>query len=132
MRQGWGKETSAFRRMFASLYLPEANDEQVRWWTDLQRVATSPDNAVRLRQVIDGIDVSDRLARIRTPTLILHSEREEVAPLAEARFMATRIPGARFVALDSANHLVLPQEAAWRRATDEIEAFLANGPRQQS
>lgn len=128
MRQGWGKETSPFRQMFASLYLPDANDEQIKWWTDMQRIATSPENAVRLREVIDDIDVSDQLAEIQTPTLILHSEREAVAPLSEARFMAARIPNAKFVALDSANHLVLHQEAAWQRAVSEMQAFLASEP----
>ena len=123
-RQGWGKENSPFRKMFAALYLPEANDEQIRWWTDMQRLATSPDNAARLREAIDNIDVSDRLANVRTPTLIVHSEREAVAPIAEARFMAARIPDAKFVSLDSANHLVLHQEPAWQRAVSEIKAFL--------
>lgn len=126
MRQGWGKETSPFRQMFASLYLPDANDEQIKWWTDMQRTATSPENAVRLRETIDDIDVSDQLARVQTPTLILHSEREAVAPLSEARFMAARIPNAKFVALDSANHLVMHQEPEWHRAVSEIETFLSS------
>ena len=128
MRQGWGKETSPFRKMFASLYLPDANDEQIKWWTDMQRTATSPENAVGLRRTIDDLDVSEQLAKVQTPTLILHSERELVAPLSEARFMAARIPNARFVPLDSANHLVMRQESAWQRAVSEIEAFLSNAP----
>ncbi|MEK9797301.1 MAG: alpha/beta hydrolase [Alphaproteobacteria bacterium] len=99
MRQGWGKERSPFRDMFASLYLPEANDD---------------------------IDVSGLLAQVACPTLVIHSEREMVAPLSEARLMASRIPGARFVALDSANHLVLHQEPAWRRALDAVEEFLGH------
>jgi DNA-binding winged helix-turn-helix (wHTH) protein/alpha-beta hydrolase superfamily lysophospholipase len=125
MRQGWGKEASTFRQMFASLYLPEANDEQVKWWTDLQRIATSPDNALGLREAIDDLDVSSQLSKVQTPTLILHSEREEVAPLSEARLMAAKIPNVKFVRLDSANHIVLHQEVAWRRALDEIREFLS-------
>ena len=124
MRQGWGRENSPFRKMFASLYLPEANDEQIQWWVDMQRVATSPENAVRLRKAIDDLDVSDQLEKVQTPTLILHSEREQVAPMSEGRLMAAKIPNARFVPLDSANHLVLRQEDGWRRAIDEIRNFL--------
>lgn len=124
MRQGWGKERSPFRDMFAALYMPDGEDEPIRWWTELQRNATSPENAVRLREAIDDLDVSDLLARVRTPALILHSERELVAPLSEARYLAARIPGARFVPLDSANHLVLRQEPAWQRAVGEIKSFL--------
>lgn len=125
MRQGWGRENSPFRQMFASLYLPDANDAQIKWWTDMQKVATSPENAVRLREAIDDLDVSEKLPRVAAPTLILHSERELVAPIAEARLMAASIPDARFVPLDSANHLVLHQEDAWQRAIDAIRDFLA-------
>ena len=124
MRQGWGKEASTFRQMFASLYLPEATPEQIKWWTDLQRIATSPENAVRLRDAIDNLDVSHLLPEIKTPTLILHSKREEVSPFAEARLLAAQIPNATFVPLDSANHVALHQEDAWRRAMDAIHAFL--------
>lgn len=125
MRQGWGKETSPFRNMFASLYLPDATDEQIRWWTDMQRIATSADNAVAMREAIDNLDVSELLSRIDVPTLILHSEGDLVSPISEARYMAARIPDARFVMLDSKNHMVMSQEPAWQRAIDEIRAFLA-------
>jgi DNA-binding winged helix-turn-helix (wHTH) protein/alpha-beta hydrolase superfamily lysophospholipase len=124
MSQGWGKERSPFREMFASRYLPEGNDEQIGWWIDMQRVATSPDNAIRLLEAIDNFDVSGDLSKVRTPTLILHSESELVIPFAEARFMAARIPDARFVPLDSTNHLVLRQETAWQHAVSEIRNFL--------
>lgn len=127
MRQGWGRENPAFRQMFTSMFLPGATAEQVQWFTDLQRITTSPDNAVRIRSVLDDIDVSDRLAGVRARTLILHARDEAVVPLDEARFMAARIANARFVLLDSANHMVLPQEPAWQRAVDEILRFLKPG-----
>lgn len=126
MRQGWGKTNSPFRDMFASLYLPEATDEQVSWWTDIQRTATSPENAVRLREAIDSLDVSHQLKDVQAPTLVLHSERELVSPISEAKFMAARIPNAKFVSLNSANHLVMAQEDAWKRAAQEVRAFLAS------
>ena len=125
MRQGWGKESSPFRDMFASLYLPDATDEQIGWWSDMQRVATSADNAVRMREAIDDINVGDLLSTISVPTLIMHSEGDLVAPISEARYMAARIPDARFIMLDSSNHMVMSQEPAWRRAIDEMQAFLA-------
>ena len=126
MRQGWGQDNPAFRKMFASLYLPEATAEQVAWWTDLQRVATSPEIAIRIRRAIDAIDVTAMLHRVAAPTLILHSRNEAVAPLDEARLMAASIPNAKFVRLESSNHLVIPQEDAWQRAVSEIRSFLAD------
>ena len=95
MRQGWGQDNPVFRKMFASLYLPDCTAEQIEWWTDLQRVATSPENAIRIRQAIDDIDVAELLPRVTVPTLILHSRSEAVAPLDEARLMAAKIPNAR-------------------------------------
>lgn len=126
MRQGWGKETSPFRDMFASLYLPDATDEQIGWWSEMQHTATSAENAVRMREAIDNIDVGDQLAQISVPTLIVHSEGDLVAPISEARYMAARIPNAQFVMLDSTNHMVMSQEPAWRRAVDEIRSFLSD------
>ncbi len=124
MRSGWGKESSIFRKMFSTLYLPDATEEQIGWWTELQRIATTPENAVRLRETIDDIDISDRLPLVKAPTLILHSQREEVAPFPEARRMAAQIPNAKLIPLDSANHLVLHHEPAWQRAVDAILSFL--------
>lgn len=124
IRQGWGNEAATFRKMFAALFLPEATEAQARAWTEMQRLSATPEVAARLREAIDRLDVSRLLARVRTPTLILHSARDVVAPLAEARLMAARIPEAELVLLDSANHLVLSHEPAWPRALAAIRAFL--------
>ena len=48
VREGWGQENPAFRQIFASWYIPDGSPEQWRWWNDLQRISTSPENAVRL------------------------------------------------------------------------------------
>ena len=61
MRQGWGQENPAFRQMFTSLFIPGGTPEQMQWWNDLQRITTSPENAIRFREIVDGIEVSDLL-----------------------------------------------------------------------
>jgi hypothetical protein len=38
--------------------------------------------------------------------------------------MAALIPNARFVPLDSRNHVLLETEPAWSRFLDEVRAFL--------
>jgi pimeloyl-ACP methyl ester carboxylesterase len=48
-----------------------------------------------------------------------------VVPFAAGKELASRIPGAQFVALDSANHLLLEEEPAWERAAGVIRGFLA-------
>ena len=47
MRLGWGQENPAFRQMFTSQFIPGATKEQADWFNELQRVSTSPENAVR-------------------------------------------------------------------------------------
>ena len=125
MRQGWGQENPAFRQIFTSLFMPEANPEQAQWFNDLQRITTSPENAVRIRRTIDEIEVSELLPRVAVPTLVLHCRDDAVGPFDLGRRMAAGIPGARFVALEGRNHMILENEPAWPRFLREVEGFLA-------
>ena len=45
-------------------------------------------------------------------------------PYEEGRRLAAAIPNARFVTLESENHVPLPDEPAWPQFIAEIEAFL--------
>jgi len=125
MREGWGQENPAFRQIFTSLFIPGGTAEQMQWFNDLQRITTSPENAVRIRRSLDDIDVSDLLPRVKAPTLVLHCRNDAMQPFDEGRRLAAGIPGARFVALEGRNHLVLESEPAWHRLLDEIRNFLA-------
>ncbi len=124
MRQGWGQENPAFRQIFTSLFIPGGTAEQVQWFNDLQRMTTSPENAARIRYVVDTIDVSGLLAEVKVPTLVLHCRDDAVQPFDEGRRIAAGIPGARFVALEGGNHLILEHEPSWSRLLDEIARFL--------
>lgn len=59
------------------------------------------------------VDVRHLLHQVRTPTLVLHAERDQITPMSEGKRLATEIPGASFVALDSCNHVLLQHETAW-------------------
>jgi pimeloyl-ACP methyl ester carboxylesterase len=93
----------------------------------LQRKTTSPENAVRMLRTVGNIDVTGLLAQIRIPTLVLHCRDDARVPFEEGRRMAASIPGARFVALEGRNHLVLEGETASGRLFDEIRNFLDPG-----
>lgn len=125
MRHGWGDDHSAFMRMFASVDLPNGTREQIRWFAELQRKATSADNAVRLRSACDDIDATALLDKVRVPTMVIHARHDNVSPYEQGRALAAGIPGAAFVTLDSENHVLLPEEPAWAMLMREIETFLA-------
>jgi pimeloyl-ACP methyl ester carboxylesterase len=124
MRQGWGQENPAFRQLFTSLFIPAATPEQIQWFNDLQRITTSPENAVRLKLAIDEMDVIDLLPRVKAPTLVLHCRNDALQPFWEGRQLAAGIPGARFVALEGRNHVILKGDPGWNRLLQEIGDFL--------
>lgn len=123
-QHGWGQDNPAFRQVFTSLFIPGGTPEQMQWFNDLQRVSTSPENAVRLFKIFGEIDVSEFLPRISVPTLVLHARGDARVPFEQGLALARAIPGARFVALDSDNHVILSHEPAWHRYIAEITAFL--------
>ena len=125
IRHGWGNRNSAFMQAFSTLYIPRGTADQIRWFSELQRLTTSPDNAVVIRRACDEVDVMELLPRIRVPTLVTHSRNDNVAPFDHGRVIASSIPGAKFVALDSDNHLPLRGEPAWDKLMREMDLFLA-------
>jgi pimeloyl-ACP methyl ester carboxylesterase len=127
MREGWGRDTPVYRQLFTLTFMPEATPDQVQWFNELQRVSTSAENATRLRMVSGQIDVTDRLPLVSAPTLVLHAIADQRIPFDEGRHVASLIPGARFVALDSKNHLTLEDEPAWPKLIAEVRSFLTEG-----
>jgi pimeloyl-ACP methyl ester carboxylesterase/DNA-binding CsgD family transcriptional regulator len=124
LRLGWGREDQSFIRVFASQFQPEGSLEHLRSWCELQRVATSPDNAVELTRVMFDVDVLPTAARVACPTLVVHAERDAAVPVEEGRLLAKTIPGARYVELASANHFLLAGEPAWAPLLEALYAFL--------
>ena len=124
MRHGWGQENPAFRQIFTTRFLPGGTSEQMKWFNDLQRITTSPENAVRIRQATENIDVIELLPQVQVPTFVLHCRDDAAQPFEEGRRIAAGIPGARFVALEGRNHLVLETDPGRSRLLEEIDAFL--------
>jgi len=105
-------------------FLPDATQEQWHWFNDLQRITTSPENAVRLLDELSRIDVVDLLSQVRVPTLVLHCRDDAVVPFEAGRRLAASIPGVRFVPLEGRNHLLLESDPAWATFITEVRRFL--------
>ena len=114
----------AFRQMYTTLFFPEASPSEMDWFNELQRMTTSPENAVRLSNVFADTDVRDIISDLRVPTLVLHTREDAVVPFSVGRAMAASIPGAQFVGLESRNHLLLETEPAWIKFTSAVAGFL--------
>lgn len=124
MRQGWGRKNPAFRQLFTTAFIPDAPPELMQWFNELQRRSASPDNAANILRSVITFDVDHLLPRVQVPTLVLHCRGDAVQPFDEGRRLAAGIPGARFVALEGNNHLLLEDEPAWTRFLDEVRVFL--------
>jgi DNA-binding winged helix-turn-helix (wHTH) protein/pimeloyl-ACP methyl ester carboxylesterase len=124
LRLGWGLNNPAFCKTFTCRFIPEAAPEHQQWFDELQRVSTSPENAARLLERGAEIDVRPLLTQVKAPTLVLHCDRDHAVPPEQGRLLAAEIPGARYVSLPSANHLMLEEEPAWSLFLEEIGLFL--------
>jgi pimeloyl-ACP methyl ester carboxylesterase/DNA-binding winged helix-turn-helix (wHTH) protein len=130
MRQlplGWGRDNPAFRLFFAARFIPDGSAEQMRWFSELQRISTSPEIAARLRETAANIDVTPLAPLVRAPTLVLHADGDAAIPFDQGRLLAALVPEARFVSLESRNHILLEEESAWGRFCEETGRFLAEG-----
>src|SRR4029079_7230090 len=118
LREQWGGPVGIDERAPSVAGDPEFRD----WWATYLRMGASPGAAVALTQMNAEIDVRNVLPSIRVPSLVIHRSEDQCLKVEEGRFVAERIPGAKFVELPGDDHLpfVGDQEAI----RDEVEEFL--------
>jgi RNA polymerase sigma factor (sigma-70 family) len=124
IRLAWDDPTPLFRQVFTAMFLPDGTPQQLEWFDELQRASTSGEIAAALRRAREELEVTGTAGQVRVPTLVLHARHDEAVPFAEGRLLAALIPGARFVPLESRNHILLEHEPAWRVFIDEVNDFL--------
>ena len=124
VRVGWGRDDPAFRQFFTTQFLPDGTPEQIASFNEVQRLSASPETAERVFDVTSGIDVAELAQQVSVPTLVLHGREDKRAPFEEGRLIAALIPGARFVPLETRNHVLVAQDPAWSRFLREVRAFL--------
>ena len=122
---GWGKDNPAYRQLFTNLYVPGASKEQMGWFNELQRRSTSPENAVRVHAVAGQDRRHSPAAAGEASGPGVAREERPGHSLRAGRVAGAGIPGARFVPLDSGNHILLNAEPAFGRFIDEMREFLA-------
>ncbi len=125
IKVGWARPDSAFRRVFTSMMIPDATEEQMRWLDELQRMAVSAETAVIARRQRAQADTCHLLAELDVPTLVVQSLNDQMNDFDDSRYLAANIRGARLVPLDSNNHIVLEHEPAWPVFLDEVSTFIA-------
>jgi pimeloyl-ACP methyl ester carboxylesterase/DNA-binding CsgD family transcriptional regulator len=121
---GWGQNNPAFRQLFTNQFFPNATPQQIHSFNDLQRMSCTAPHAARLVTSFSNIDASSYLPSVACPTLVLHTRGDMCAPFDEGLFLASSIPGARLVPLETRSHVPTPGEPSFDRVIEEIEAFV--------
>jgi pimeloyl-ACP methyl ester carboxylesterase/DNA-binding CsgD family transcriptional regulator len=121
---GWAREDPVFRRVFTSNYIPDATEEQMRWFDDLQRTSGPAENVLAARITRQSEDISAELPGISASTLILHAVNDRSTDFENAGMVAALIPNSRVLPLESRNHILLADEPAWGIFVKEVRAFL--------
>jgi pimeloyl-ACP methyl ester carboxylesterase len=126
IRVGWGRANPAFRHVFSELFVPGGTPEQLEWFDELARTSTSPEMAERLERAWYQIEVTALLTKVTVPTLVAHGRDDAMIPFPEGRLLATSIPGARFLPLESENHVLLADEPAWPVFLAGVHEFMGS------
>jgi pimeloyl-ACP methyl ester carboxylesterase len=93
-----------------------------QWWGRYTRMGASPADAARVVRLTAEVDVRHVLPTIRVPTLIFHAIGDATVDVRYSRYMAERIPGAKYIELPSADHL--PWLADADIVVEEVAEFL--------
>ena len=127
MLLGWGRDNPTFRELFTSRFIPGGSREQLDWFNDLCRKTTTPEIACKLLAARGNVDVVALLGQVRAPTLVVHARDDAISQIEEGRLLASAIPNAEFVELESRNHILLEEEPAWQRFQEVVGGFLGVG-----
>lgn len=98
------------------------NEEIRATWAREERLAASPATVGSIMPLLSELNVRAVLPTIRVPTLVIHHADDETIPPTAGRYVAHRIPDAKYVELPGRNmyHFVEP----WRDSFQEIAEFL--------
>lgn len=117
----WGVDATA---MTESLVPSQAGDPSIlAWWTKLQRVVVTRDEAVVQVKRMFGMQLGDLPERVKAPTLITHTVDNDIIPISSGRLIADQIPNATMIEVPGADHVVWFTKY-WRDIVDAQIGFI--------
>lgn len=121
---GWSSPKSVFRKLFVAQLLGNPTSEQQREIEERMQLSMTPEMAMVYLRNNFSLNVRDQCAQVQAPTLVFHCQKDEMIGFEQGRKMASRIPGARFVALEAQGHILLSTEPAMQVFEAELHRFL--------
>jgi len=124
IESGWGSDNEYIRQIMTTQLWPDSTKDQVASFNYLQQVSSDGATAAQMLLNVAHIDMTESLANITQPTLIVHSRNDFRLPLAEAELLADRIPNAKLCVLESRNHTPLSHEPEFNRMINLVTEFV--------
>lgn len=124
IQEAWSSSSESFAIGYLAAYFPDGPLEAIQRIANLMISACPQENILLRRDAINWISTADLLPRVRCPTLVLHSKDDRIHPLSEGRKLASGIPDASLVVLDTANHVPQPGNVAFDTFLTTITDFL--------
>lgn len=124
---GWGSDEPSFRQVFATQFMPDAGLDIIHAFNDLMPLTASAKAAAAIFKTNGTIDFQAEARRVKCPTLVIHGRGDLRIPFEEGRLVAGLIPDARFVTLETRNHLMPQHDPAWRELLEAVGTFYPSG-----
>ena len=115
-RHGWGTGSPALRQVFVAKFMGDSTEAQRQAFDERQRVISTAEVAEKYLRAMFAFDVKELAPRVSCPTIAFHSRGDQLIFFDQGRKLAALIPGARFVPLESKNHVPFREEPAWQVA----------------
>ena len=125
IEHGWGGYNLSVQGFFSSNFMPDAPHENQKWFSELQQQSSTGANAAALLRALGGVNIEQELEKVKAPTLVMHARHDVVVPYDDGRALAAGIPDARFVTLETKNHIMPETDPAWSHCARLISDFLA-------
>jgi class 3 adenylate cyclase len=119
--EGWGSG-----KAIENIAPSQAGDARLRsWLARMERLSSSPGAVRAMLRAISTHDAREDLEHLRVPTLIMHRSGDRLIDVRHSRYMAERIPGARYVEQPGEDNLFSVGDTA--ALLGEMEEFLTGG-----
>ncbi|MEM9743885.1 MAG: alpha/beta fold hydrolase [Pseudomonadota bacterium] len=122
---GWALPDNRFVELFTKQMAPDAGPQEVRWFNELQRTTCDGETAAQLEAAMHDVDITELAKMVRAPTIVTHGVGDMAVPFEEGRRLASAIPGAEFLPLQTKNHVMLRNDSSWQGFIDAVERFTA-------
>jgi pimeloyl-ACP methyl ester carboxylesterase len=118
------EDFAAYTQGFMAVALPSADPGMRIQAANMMKASVSPRAMRQLLEQTRAVDLRSMLGEVRVPTLVVHANRDLIFPVAHGRYLASRIPNARYLELDSDAHVFFVDTAATAILLTALEEFL--------